>query len=225
MKKIKALLTMALVMTATATWADINPKAYYTDEHGTEVMDSLAVQGEAPLYVRFEANAKDLDAGATLEWRFVHTGAYGTESFVRYEEDTQYTFIEAGVTLVTLIVKYNSAELEDYTTTFSVTISASKLIFPNAFSPNNGDDVNNVFKAKAYESIVEFHAYIFNRWGQKLYDWTDPAGGWDGTYNGKDVNEGVYFLLCNAKGADGTVYTIKKDVNLLRGYTNTTNSY
>ena len=63
----------------------------------------------------------------------------------------------------------------------------STLVFPNAFSPNNGDDLNDVFKAKEYRSIIEFHAYIFNRWGQKLYDWTDPDGGWDGTYNGKDV--------------------------------------
>ncbi|MBP5776859.1 MAG: gliding motility-associated C-terminal domain-containing protein, partial [Prevotella sp.] len=107
----------------------------------------------------------------------------------------------------------------------TVTVSESKLIFPNAFSPN-GDDHNEVFKAIEYQSIVEFHAYIFNRWGQKLFDWTDPSKGWDGTYNGKDVKDGVYFLLCKAKGADGREYNIKKDVNLLRGYDEeVTNSY
>ncbi|MDO4801786.1 MAG: gliding motility-associated C-terminal domain-containing protein, partial [Prevotellaceae bacterium] len=42
---------------------------------------------------------------------------------------------------------------------------------------------------------------------------------WDGTHNGKDVKQGVYFMLCKAKGADGRTYTIKTDVNLLRGYT------
>ena len=72
-------------------------------------------------------------------------------------------------------------------------------------------------------SIVEFHAYIFNRWGQKLYEWSDPsAEGWDGRYNGKPVKEGTYFLLCKARGADGRKYDIRKDVNLLRGYTETT---
>ena len=103
----------------------------------------------------------------------------------------------------------------------STTVGQSALVFPNAFSPN-GDLINDVFKAKEYQSIVEFHAYIFNRWGQKIYDWTDPTGGWDGTYSGKDVKEGVYFLLCKAKGADGREYNIKKDVNLLRGYIETT---
>ena len=75
-----------------------------------------------------------------------------------------------------------------------------------------------------YRNIEEFHAYIYNRWGQKLYEWTDPATGWDGTYRGKPVKEGVYFCLVKAKGADGVVYNIKRDVNLLRGYTEEQNS-
>ena len=51
-----------------------------------------------------------------------------------------------------------------------------------------------------------------------------PATGWDGTYRGKPVKEGVYFCLVKAKGADGVVYNIKRDVNLLRGYTEEQNS-
>ena len=96
-------------------------------------------------------------------------------------------------------------------------IGESKLSFPNAFSPN-GDGKNDKFIAKECQNIVEFHAYIFNRWGQKLFDWTDSANGWDGTQNGTPVKDGVYYLLCKAKGTDGKTYTIKKDVNLLRGY-------
>ena len=105
----------------------------------------------------------------------------------------------------------------------SITIKSSKLEVPNAFSPN-GDNRNDTYKAKeGYQSIVEFKATIYNRWGQKLYEWTDPAGEWDGKFNGKDVKEGVYYVHVQAKGADGVKYNIKKDVNLLRGYTETTN--
>ena len=130
---------------------------------------------------------------------------------------SDYTFSTAGTSMVTLKVTLNNGEMELDSVVFVVTISESKLSFPNAFSPN-GDDSNEIFKAKEYQSIIEFHAYIFNRWGQKLYEWTDPAEGWDGTYKGKDVKEGVYFLLCRAKGADGREYNIRKDVNLLRGF-------
>ena len=100
-----------------------------------------------------------------------------------------------------------------------VTISESKLEMPNAFSPN-GDGINDIYKAKdGYQSIIEFKATIFNRWGVKIYEWTDPAGGWDGTYKGKEAKQGTYFVLVEAKGADGRTFTIKRDVNLLRGYT------
>jgi gliding motility-associated-like protein len=78
---------------------------------------------------------------------------------------------------------------------------------------------NDIYKAKAnYQSIIDFHAYIFNRWGQKLYEWKDIDGGWDGTFHGKPVKQGVYFVLVDAKGADGKNYHIKRDVNLFRDY-------
>ena len=76
--------------------------------------------------------------------------------------------------------------------------------------------MNDPQSSSHWKSIIDFHAYIFNRWGQKLYEWHDPAGYWDGTYKGKDVPDGVYFVLVNAKGADGHIYNIRKDVNLLR---------
>ena len=99
----------------------------------------------------------------------------------------------------------------------STTVLTSTLVVPNAFSPNH-DQINDVFKVKSFQNIVEFHAYIFNRWGQKLYEWTNIDGGWDGTYRGNDVKQGTYFVLVKAKGADGETYNIRKDVNLLRGY-------
>lgn len=98
------------------------------------------------------------------------------------------------------------------------TLSTSTLLMPNAFSPN-GDGINDIYKAKSgHQGITDFHAYIYNRWGQKLFEWTDVDGGWDGTYKGKPVKQGVYFVLVKAKGSDGKTYNIKRDVNLLRGY-------
>jgi gliding motility-associated-like protein len=176
------------------------------------------IDGQAPLLVTFRANPSDIDGhNPSYEWHFRMEGEE-TDLMVRYEEDTEYTFTTAGTTRVTLHFRPDAGQEALDSVVFKVTVSESKLTFPNAFSPN-GDEFNPIFKAKEYQSIVEFHAYIFNRWGQKLYDWTDPAEGWDGTYNGKDVKEGVYFLLCKAKGADGRKYEIKKDVNLLRGFT------
>ena len=86
------------------------------------------------------------------------------------------------------------------------------------------DSQNQPLSTGRYRSIVEFHAYIFNRWGQKLYEWTDISSGWDGTYNGSPVKDGVYYVLVNARGADGKVYNIRRDVNLIRNFNSVTNS-
>ena len=216
-------LLMPMAAAAQSGYPDVNPTATYTDEVGnaaTADKDNPAIAGQAPLSVNFYANPTDMGVYTpSYEWHFRMVGEE-KDFMVRYEENTDYTFTNAGTTEVTLRTTLNQGEMEIDPVTFTVTVSESKLTFPNAFSPNNGDEINNTFKVKEYQSIVEFHAYIFNRWGQKLYEWTDPAGdGWDGTYKGKDVKEGVYFLLCRAKGADGQEYNIRKDVNLLRGFT------
>ena len=69
------------------------------------------------------------------------------------------------------------------------------------------------------ESIISFHAYVFNRQGVKIYEWTDITKGWDGKHNGKDVPDGVYILKIEARGADGKHYNIRQVISLLRGYT------
>lgn len=203
---------------AQGDYPSVSPTATYINDEGVETVSTDMIDGQAPLLVTFRANPSDIDGhNPSYEWHFRMEGEE-TDMMVRYEEDTEYTFTTAGTTRVTLHFRPDAGQEAIDSVVFKVTVSESKLTFPNAFSPN-GDEFNPIFKAKEYQSIVEFHAYIFNRWGQKLYDWTDPAEGWDGTYNGKDVKEGVYFLLCKAKGADGRKYEIKKDVNLLRGFT------
>ena len=228
MRYIRTLLLLVLCTTLQA-YADevptIDPQATFTTDEGEETGTSYS--GSAPLTVVFHANAENVGMYTPhYEWRFTKEGE--TQPYlVRYEEETEYTFTEAGSHRIVLYATFiNGNDTVAYTKAYwqdaqpiTIQISESKLEMPNAFSPN-GDGINDIYRAKNnYQSIVEFDAYIFNRWGQKIYEWHDPAGGWDGKFNGKDVKQGVYFMLVKAKGADGRKYNIKKDVNLLRGYT------
>ena len=61
---------------------------------------------------------------------------------------------------------------------------------PNSFSPN-GDVHNNLFKV-SYFGIYEFTIEIFDRWGKLVFVTSDPELGWDGTYNGRKCEEGIY---------------------------------
>ena len=117
-------------------------------------------------------------------------------------------------------------EGQDTAKTDSIVVTDSFLEMPNGFSPN-GDGKNDTYHAKrTFKNIVDFHAIILNRWGQKLYEWRDVNGEWDGNYNGSPVKDGVYYVLVHARGADGREYNIRRDVNLLRkkqeDYTGTT---
>ena len=215
----QVLLTVfAMFVSLSASAQTVEISAIYIDDNGVEVETRNDFSGQAPLSVSFRANPQDMEGlDPTYEWHFRMEGE-SKDFMVRYEENTNYTLTKAGKTYVTLYANLGNEERDS--SRICVTISESKLLMPNAFSPN-GDTHNDVYKAKEYLSIVEFHAYIFNRWGQKLFEWTNPAEGWDGNYNGRPVKEGVYFVVVKARGADGIVYNIRKDVNLLRGFTKT----
>lgn len=209
----------------------ISPTATITTATG-ETQEVTEYSGSAPLQVHFAPNVENPEGyEAYYEWRFYKEGTSIEEPYlVRHEEETDFTFNEAGGHCIALIayfmngndtiVKYDTDYWMD-ATPIRISISTSKLDFPNAFSPN-GDGMNDIYRAKTdYQSIVEFKAVIYNRWGQKLYEWNNPAGGWDGTYKGNPVKQGVYYVQVTAKGADGRRFNIKKDVNLLRTFDNT----
>lgn len=219
------LFSLPIILIAQDEIPTINPMAHYINDDGDEE-DGTSYSGSAPLDVRFTANTENAEGwDAYYEWRFTNEKSE-QPYLIRYEEDTEYKFTTAGSTRIMLYaiftkgndkVEYTEEYWEDQTPII-ISISESRLDMPNAFSPN-GDGINDIYKAKqGYQSLVEFNAKIFNRWGQLLYEWTDPADGWDGTFHGQDVAQGVYFVQVIAKGADGIKYHFRKDVNLLRGY-------
>lgn len=198
-----------------------NPVMTYTDDDGQEVSETQ-YDGSAPFKATFKACPEHMGNYTPLyEWRFTRSGET-TPFLVRYDQDTEYEFLQSGTFSVELRVSFVQGtdtiayEMDE---PFSIAISESKLEVPNAFTPN-GDGVNDVFRVKeGYKSIVSFKAMVFDRWGKKLYEWTDPAGGWDGRSAGHSVPDGGYYLNIQARGADGKHYNIKKVINVLRGYT------
>ena len=213
MKNRKIWVLLVTCLMTTSAFADIDLQAVYMKDN-VETTTSEDFTAEAPLHVRFLSNASSLDPEAQLEWHITNK-ATGS-NITRYDENIELDFTEAGEHTIKLQVRQDDMIVDE--DVIRVTISESHLEMPNAFSPN-GDGINDLYKAKSnHKSIVEFHAYIFNRYGQKLYDWTDINGGWDGTSHGSPVKDGVYFVYVKARGADNVEYNIRRDVNLLRNF-------
>jgi len=72
-----------------------------------------------------------------------------------------------------------------------------------------------VFKVRG-ESIDEFEAKIYNRWGRKIYEWDDINGYWDGTITGSEASPGVYYIIIKAKDRRGKTYKYEGYLHLIR---------
>ena len=59
-----------------------------------------------------------------------------------------------------------------------------------------------------YEGVAQFECSILNRWGNTIYNYSDPSGKWDGRTNGGDlVAEGTYFYIIKATFEGGEEVT------------------
>ena len=94
--------------------------------------------------------------------------------------DNSYTYLEAGTYTVTQIV-YDSLGCSD-TTTGVIYIKPDYILFvPNSFTPN-GDEINDFFLSVGI-GVKTFELYIFNRWGDQIFESLDMLIGWDGRGN------------------------------------------
>ena len=57
---------------------------------------------------------------------------------------------------------------------------------------------------------------IYNRWGTLIYLGNSQKTGWDGKYKGETQPQDVYAYLLSIEFTDGTKYTKKGDITLLR---------
>jgi gliding motility-associated-like protein len=86
---------------------------------------------------------------------------------------------------------------------------------PTGFSPN-GDGLNEVFKPTLV-NYQDFTMSIYNRWGEELFVTNDPNIGWDGTYQGAVVQNGIYlYKIRFITTEDGGFKTVEGLVHVVR---------
>ncbi|NOY51085.1 MAG: gliding motility-associated C-terminal domain-containing protein, partial [Chlorobi bacterium] len=90
---------------------------------------------------------------------------------------------------------------------------------PNVFTPN-GDSYNDYFFAVG-ENVKEFKMTIFNRWGQILKVLNDIDEKWDGSRNGNECPDAVYYWVVRYTEISRDAIPVKKvlkgSVTLIRG--------
>lgn len=82
-----------------------------------------------------------------------------------------------------------------------IILEAGIIEIPNAFTPNQ--DGRNDKLELLYTGLVEIEFFrVYNRWGEIIFETTDPTVGWDGTYKNEEQPAGVFTYLI--KGIDPT---------------------
>ena len=120
-----------------------------------------------------------------------------------------------GIYIVTLISK-NGKCIDSS----SISIKIDKLdtprveIAPNVFTPDN--DGTNDFFFLSVKNAKNIYVTIFNRWGNPVYEMTETSQTWDGSINGKDADEGVYYYQYEIEGSSGEKVKGQGYVQLIR---------
>lgn len=69
---------------------------------------------------------------------------------------------------------------------------------PTAFTPHS-TPANNLFRIR-HENLQTVDIQIYNRWGNLVYRSNDPEQGWDGTFDGKPAQAGIYQVIVQYTG-------------------------
>lgn len=151
--------------------------------------------GNAPLLVNFTNSSSN---ASNYVWTFGNGQTQTTTS----STNVSTTYNQEGIYTVTLVAS-NGFCSDTWEATITVLPVGELLIhLPNVFSPN-GDGANDEYGIFTTNAASQ-EAAIFNRWGNLMIELNEPNATWDGTFNGMQAVEGVYFLKYRIKGLDGS---------------------
>ncbi|MEO1627049.1 MAG: PKD domain-containing protein, partial [Bacteroidota bacterium] len=125
-------------------------------------------------------------------------------------QNPTYVYRDTGVQVATLIVTHE----QGCTDTISKLIDVEPQIryfMPNAFTPND-DNLNDGFKGKGFfNGIRDFSMSIYNRWGELIFETSDPDEGWNGRKfnSGRMSQVGVYVYLVRFEDPRGKLIQLE----------------
>jgi gliding motility-associated-like protein len=153
---------------------------------------AIPVNGSSPLPVNFT----NTSVGSTIyNWNFGDGGSSNLQ-------DPSFTYTHPGTYIASLIASNAGGCADTAFLTITVDSCLYAIKIPNVFTPD-GNGMNDSFYITATCSDI-FHAYIFDRWGVKVFEYNDATANWDGTtLTGSTVTLGVYSYVIYLKDYNG----------------------
>jgi gliding motility-associated-like protein len=174
---------------------------YQIDAHGYPTAD-FAWNPNPADYLNAQITFNNQSTGNVFnEWLFITDAAYTSNAF---DPVLQFPQNQPGNYDVTLTVT-NKHGCRDSITKVIVIDDVFLFYIPTAFTPD-GDGLNDNFKVVGEGlDLTNFKMRIFNKWGELIFESSNPDTGWDGTYKGSLVPDGVYIWKIDAQEAHSPV--------------------
>ncbi len=213
--------TTSGTFTVTADFIDVNSCAnsatFTVDIHPIPVADFNHAPIKPIINIDQFVTFTDASWGAnvvTWNWYFMNTAQYTS-----VEQNPTFAYTEPGTYPVVLVVKSDKG-CSDTLIRPLVVGEDYGIYVPNAFTPN-GDGLNDTFQPKGF-GVVKYELYIFNRWGEKMFQTTEFTQGWNGTKQSKNdvkygiIEDGVYTWLIRTTDVFGKSHELKGHVTLMK---------
>ena len=147
-----------------------------------------------------------------FENHYLLSGPEGYASYLWNTGETQpeITITEEG--LYTLQVTTHNQCAGADSTYLKMLEAESPFLVPTAFTPN-GDGLNDTFRPVVdYERVRQFSLIIYDRWGKRIFETTNPAKGWDGA----DFPAGIYGWVITWTDGSGKVNKLRGSVTMVK---------
>ncbi|HEY9262525.1 gliding motility-associated C-terminal domain-containing protein [Chitinophaga sp.] len=170
----------------TPTFKNLTPGNYrmlIKDEGNcTEQLDGIDVKEPAQLTL-VAARKKDVSCTTTMDGKIMLDLTGGTLPYAYsldnkpWQGDSSWSGLDAGS------FHFNVKDAHDCATDGNVEIIRNirecAVFVPTAFSPN-GDGQNDLFRVKLHDDVSDYRMEVYNRWGARVFQTSDPEGAWDG---------------------------------------------
>ena len=194
-------------ITVNVSDAGFRPEVAVSRPDGASLVGGSVIAGSD---VTFTVTNVPDDFMGTFNWRGGGDPATGTgRSITVTAPDSNLDSLEYAVTV---------ADEFGCTSIGSTRVGLAEVPFrtPEIISANR-DGLNDNFQLFFANgvAVADFTLIVYNRWGQEVFESSDPGEGWDGTTNGKPQNLGTYLYLAKFR-IDGQEFTEDGQFTLVR---------
>ncbi len=125
--------------------------------------------------------------GGSLPYTYLWSTITGSDLVPNVNSNTNsFTPTTSGVFEIQTLDRCNNLKLD----TINIDVENCDIIPPNIFTPN-GDGANDNLVFFGLENFPQTTLFIYNRWGNKIYESTNYQNDW----NGSGVSDGTYYYL------------------------------